>query len=1220
ECMQGTRQDILARVNAWVADVRTPNILWIKGYPGVGKSAIATSLVSQWQESGRVHSSFFFRRESADIMTPNALWRSIAYDFSRRDPTIRRHLVNALKTNDTLPQTSNIDDLFYQLVQQPLVASEESSDTPAIVVIDALDECGGLDGMYSDHRRGLMRTLKSWSSLPGRFRLVVTSRGEHDIEQLFSVTAHYHLEIHAGQKVDAASTEDIRTFLKQELRQIVARYSSLPPDWPGEETTDKMTEYAAGLFIWIKTFLKLLERGEPRRTLKQLLSRGGGGMASLYTWILNAYFPNPSEEDIEDFQAILGAIIFTKSPLDLTSLASLLSMDSTSMEYICNGLQSVLDCDDTLRIHHQSFVDFLVNPDECPPLFRISRERENQNLTMACLRTMETHLRFNICDLKSSYVRNSDIPNLTSQIEECIPTHLRYSSCYWAGHLVDTRPDNGVHKSLQDFMNNRFLFWLEVLSLVRQTNTGWGMLRVLIDWLQACDQDDSLARDMQEFIAAFASVISQSVPHIYLSALPFAPSNLSVSKEYKKSYQRTFSIHWGGLTSWPATQNLFTGHEGAITCVSFSRDGRRIVSCSEDHTIRVWDAETGETIIPPLEGHDEMVNAVSFSPDGRRIVSCSDDRTIRVWDAETGETVMGPLEGHQHCVTAITFSPNGRRIVSGSSDYTIRLWDAETGETVLGPLEGHTALVTSVSFSPDSRRVVSGSGDKTIRLWDAETGEMVIEPLNGHVNSVTSVSFSPDGKQILSGSYDTTIRVWDVETGKTVIGPLEGHTDVIYSTSFSPDGTRIASGSGDNTIRLWAAETGEMIATPLEGHVEGVYSVAFSPDGRRIVSGSDDNTIRVWDANIGETAIQPLQGHTDVVTSVSFSPDGRRIVSGSADNTVRLWDSQLGESVIEALKGLTGEVNCVSFSLNGEKVVSGSQDGVIRVWDAQTGEPMVGPLVGSDARVNSVSFFLDDCRVVSGSADGIRVWDTKTGEVVMGPLQVRGHWINSLCVSPDDKIIVSGADDKAIRMWDARTGAVINTLEGHTEAVQCVSFSPDYRLIASASSDFTIRLWGARTGNPMTRPLEGHTGWVTCVSFSPDSRRVVSGSGDNTVRVWDVESGKTVVGPLEGHLGWIRSVSFSPDGRYVASGSSDHTVRIWDTDPVDSMVRSWIALSADGWILGSNSELLLWIPPELRPRLCPLRNTLAMGGMTMQLDLKDFVHGEAWIHCKDRVD
>jgi WD40 repeat protein len=165
-----------------------------------------------------------------------------------------------------------------------------------------------------------------------------------------------------------------------------------------------------------------------------------------------------------------------------------------------------------------------------------------------------------------------------------------------------------------------------------------------------------------------------------------------------------------------------------------------------------------------LKGHDAAVTKAAFSPDGKRIVTASYDGTARVWDAETGREIAPPLKEHYDVVLSAAFSPDGRRIVTASWDKTARLWDAETGREVAPPLKGHGGVVLSAAFSPDSQRIVTASNDTTARVWDAETGREIAPPLKGHGGTVTSAAFSPDGRRIVTASEDRTARVWDVST------------------------------------------------------------------------------------------------------------------------------------------------------------------------------------------------------------------------------------------------------------------------------------------------------------------------------------------------------------------------------------------------------------------------------------------------------------------------
>jgi WD40 repeat protein/serine/threonine protein kinase len=596
-------------------------------------------------------------------------------------------------------------------------------------------------------------------------------------------------------------------------------------------------------------------------------------------------------------------------------------------------------------------------------------------------------------------------------------------------------------------------------------------------------------------------------------------------------------------TLFDKNQRTFRGHHHAVYSIVFSPDGRRIASGSDDKTIKLWDAATGQEILT-LKGHSGEVHDVAFSPDGRRIASGSEDGTIKLWDAATGQETL-TLKRHRNTVSGVAFSPDGRRIASGSGE-TIKLWDVVTGQETL-TLKGHVGGFR-MAFSPDGRLIASTCGNFTIKLWDAATGQEGLT-LKGHSGVVYGVAFSPDGRRIASGSDDQTIKLWDAATGQETL-TLKGHDGQVISVAFSPDGRRIASGSGhDCTIKLWDTATGRETLT-LKGHSSLIFSVAFSPDGRWIASGSADNTIKVWNASTGQETLT-LKGHKGQVFSVAFSPDGRRIASGG--DWVKLWDATTGQETL-TLKGHDHRVLSVAFSPDGRRIASGSWDQTIKLWDAATGQE-ARTLKGHSGEVRSVAFSPDGRRIASGSADRtIKLWDAATGQEI---LTLKGHSedVRSVIFSPDGKRLASGSYDKTIKLWDAVTGQETLTLKqgpdmlgvaidqgasGHSNRVLAVAFSPDGRRIASGSRE-TIKLWDAVTGQE-TLTLKGHSG--DSVAFSPDGRRIASGSGE-TIKLRDTVTGQETL-TLKGHSGLVDNVAFSPDGRRMASGSWDATIKVWD--------------------------------------------------------------------------
>lgn len=295
-----------------------------------------------------------------------------------------------------------------------------------------------------------------------------------------------------------------------------------------------------------------------------------------------------------------------------------------------------------------------------------------------------------------------------------------------------------------------------------------------------------------------------------------------------------------------------------------------------------------------LRGHDDhVITCVQVYDNGRRVVSGSDDNTLKVWSTET-EQCLHTLAGHTGGVWCSQVTSDGHLIVSGSTDRTVRVWDALGGKCLF-TLVGHTSTVRCMALNGDT--LVSGSRDATLRVWNVRQGEYLFT-LSGHSAAIRCVQF--DGRRAVSGSYDFTVKVWDVDR-RCCMHTLVGHTDRVYSLQF--DGLRglIASGSLDSSIRVWDATDGRSLST-LVGHRSLTSGMALNGD--TLVSGNADSTVRVWDVRQGR-CIHTLSGenkHNSAVTSLQLLTGARLVATSSDDGYVKLWDTHDGTFIRDLLK------------------------------------------------------------------------------------------------------------------------------------------------------------------------------------------------------------------------------------------------------------------------------------------------------------------------------
>jgi WD40 repeat protein/serine/threonine protein kinase len=313
-------------------------------------------------------------------------------------------------------------------------------------------------------------------------------------------------------------------------------------------------------------------------------------------------------------------------------------------------------------------------------------------------------------------------------------------------------------------------------------------------------------------------------------------------------------------------------HDDEVMRVTLSRDEKRLLSCSSDRTIRLWDLNDGRQIGSSMMHEDKVWGAV-FNRDETRILSWGRDGTVRIWDAGSQEQI-GASMNHDDWVRGSVFTQDETQILSWSNDQKIRLWDANT-HLQAGPSMKHEDLVRGAIFDREERRILSWSNDFSVRLWDVNT-RMQVGPTMNHDDRVVGATFDRHEERILSWSVDKTIRFWDLTTGEPT-GPILWHDDIVWGAKLFQDEAFLLSWSYDKTVRLWEVATGKQVGATLF-HEDVVMGATLFEDESQILSWGRDQTIRTWDLVTGRQ-LGPSLRHDGQVTGALLNRDEGLLLS-----------------------------------------------------------------------------------------------------------------------------------------------------------------------------------------------------------------------------------------------------------------------------------------------------------------------------------------------------
>jgi WD40 repeat protein len=657
--------------------------------------------------------------------------------------------------------------------------------------------------------------------------------------------------------------------------------------------------------------------------------------------------------------------------------------------------------------------------------------------------------------------------------------------------------------------------------------------------------------------------------------------------EASRTIEAEDALHRAVQTS--RLQLVINAHEpGALSIVSFSPDGKHVVSAASDETVKIWDIATGERTLK-LEGH-----FAAFSPDGGQLAVVLPDGTVRMFDPLTGTQIQVP--GQIDAKLSIAFSPDGSRLLTVAYGNLPKVWNPKTGRELLA-FPGHTDFASNAVFSPNGTRILTASDDGTARVWDARSGGQLLEL--AHTGFVWSAAYSPDGKTVATASGNEAY-LWDANSGEKLL-TLAGHKNEVFVVAFSPDGTHIATGSLDRKVKVWDTATGDELFS-LAGHDGAIYGLSFNPDGAHLASSSDDGTVRVWDVSPGREFFTLVL--RDSGGQVAYSADGSRMATSGENGTIKIWDARTGSDLV-AIPGTGTFVKDLLFTPDGTLLFSAGADSRLRAWDPATGRELA-ELPAHSGPLSGLAITQDGTRLATASDDyKVKIWDISNGAFAAAPLLTLDHpgIVYSAAFNRDGLRLASGAQDGAARIWDTVTGREILTLRGHTDAVIGTAFNPDGSRAATASWDGAARIWDASTGEQLLE-LRGHTNAVTSIAFSTDGSRIATVSRDGTAKLWDAATGNELL-TFTGDGSGLNDLAFSPDGKLLAAGG-DNGVRVYllQLDDLIALARTRVTRELSGDECQKYLHLdrsactpanivptTTAIPPTDQKRVCQVTNT-----------------------------
>lgn len=634
-----------------------------------------------------------------------------------------------------------------------------------------------------------------------------------------------------------------------------------------------------------------------------------------------------------------------------------------------------------------------------------------------------------------------------------------------------------------------------------------------------------------------------------------------------------------GLVAWashspnpkPVAQQAFAprlqaqiGHVGISTGVSWSHDGRFVLSVADDGAPILWDAAS-HTQIRTLDSYKNIATKAVFSADSKSVITGSEDGTISVWNTESGQlqTTFPPLPGS---------IPDGQRRPTGRISLA-----GDLGTDSIS-IPGPTVYVgvTALAASPDGRWAAAGNAaDATVAIVDLKTGQ-IAHTLQGAEERVCSVAWT-GANRLVSADATGGIQFWNLDQPKTPVKARASEASVL-KVSVSQDQKWVVASGLDQSVTVWDAGTGKQIAKLKDASIPGVMA-EFASNSEHLIFESTPNVfdnlnalsyrVQTVEWRTGKV-IRELKlpgGYRGMPYDACVSPDGKRLLVAALDKAIREFDLQTG-----AMQGeCSGQANILYGSqlMAGGKVLAAGTDGgnvtAVNLVTNSVSRSIVKEgdniklIVASPDRTKfAVSSYLGEIQII----DAVSM--RKLTDVV--PEFQRIAKLENYSVSPDEIwwspdgtmlytafgyiVCRNGATDGEHQMAAQDSRKPIPGLEKY---IPEGADQADYMLTTWSRDGSKSYLYGAgphifvreKGGTADAREIAGVERVLNDIAFTQDGRSFVTGGKDERVTIFDAQSEKKLR-TIEGIGASILDLAFFENDRFLAVTTVSGKTRLFE--------------------------------------------------------------------------